>query len=73
MLCDRSVYTTWSSLLQDGGAYFFSDVIVILTAHTLFTQDHVAALVRSPMNGLLPFESTLEQTTEKKFPLATKQ
>lgn len=25
---------------------------------------HVAALVRSHMNGLKPFESTIEQTTE---------
>ena len=28
----------------------------------------VAALVRSSMNGLQPFESTIEQTTEKMTP-----
>ena len=32
----------------------------------------VAALVRSEVNGLRPFESTIEQTTET-MPLATKQ
>ena len=32
----------------------------------------VAALVRSHMNGLLPFERTKEQTTET-MPLAQKQ
>ena len=32
----------------------------------------VAALVRSHMNGLQPFESTIKQTTET-MPLATKQ
>ena len=33
---------------------------------------NVAALVRSHMNGLQPFESTTEQTTET-MPLAPKQ
>ena len=32
---------------------------------------HVAALVRSHMNGLRPFENTIEQTTET-MPLAQK-
>jgi len=34
--------------------------------------DGVAALVRSHMNGLIPFERTTEQTTET-MPLALKQ
>ena len=33
---------------------------------------HVAALVRSRMNSLLPFESTIDQTTET-MPLVLKQ
>ena len=33
---------------------------------------HVAALAKSHMNGLKPFERTIEQTTET-MPLALKQ
>ena len=36
------------------------------------TNGHVATLEKSHINGLLPFESTIEQTTEA-MPLALKQ
>ena len=39
---------------------------------TIRGMGDVAALERSHMNGLLSFESTIEQTTET-MPLATKQ
>ena len=39
---------------------------------TAMALGHVTALVRSHMNGLQPFESTIEQTTET-MPLALKQ
>ena len=32
---------------------------------------HVAALARSHMNGVKPFERTIEQTTETMFPQVT--
>ena len=38
----------------------------------MLALDHAAALVRSHMNSLLPFESTIEQTTET-MPLVLKQ
>ena len=61
--------------------YFELKIISLGIALQLFTIDYselplfriicVAALVRSYMNGLQPFESTIEQTTER-MPLATK-
>ena len=44
-----------------------------VTSTILVSQNkgHVAALVRPRMNGLLPFESTIEQTTET-MPLSHK-
>ena len=53
-LCDRSVHTTLSPPRRQCSLFY--DVIVILTAHTLFPPGHVAVVVRSHMNGLLPFE-----------------
>ena len=40
--------------------------------HLTIGLGDVAALVRSHMNGLQPFESTIEQTTET-MPLTLKQ
>ena len=34
------------------------------TVTVIFRSGHVAALVKSHINGLQPFESTIEQTTE---------
>jgi len=40
--------------------------------HMINLEDDVAGFVRSHMNGLLPFEGTIEQT-KKTMPLALKQ
>ena len=59
-------------MLQRFYLYVNVPIVVNLLEDSVSISGDVAALAKSHMNGLQPFESTTEQTTET-MPLATKQ